>query len=83
MNKAPMRRRTRIRTRASHDGRERWLLTYSDLITLLLAFFIILYSMANVNQGKFQQMARSLHVAFGSHTPIRIDTLQLDIAPVF
>ena len=70
LKKTHVRRRNKVKVRVSHDVRERWLLTYSDLITLLLAFFIIMYSMASVNQGKFQQMAQSLHLAFGSSTPI-------------
>ncbi len=74
LNKIPMRLRRRTRTRITRDGRERWLLTYSDLITLLLAFFIILYSMANVNQGKFRQMAQSLHVAFGAKTTLHLSS---------
>lgn len=53
------------------ENSERWLLTYSDLITLLLAFFIIMYSIASLNQGKFQQLAESLHDALsGSSNPI-------------
>ena len=69
--KAPMRSRIREKVRVQKEIHERWLLTYSDLITLLLAFFIIMYSVASVNQGKFQQLAQSLHLAFsGSTTPI-------------
>ena len=72
MQKISVRQRKRIRSRAAHDGRERWLLTYSDLITLLLIFFVIMYSIASVNQGKFQQMAQSFHLAFdGGNTPIQ------------
>lgn len=43
---------------------ERWLLTYSDMITLLLAFFIIMYVMSTVNQAKFQALANSLNITF-------------------
>ncbi len=47
------------------ENNERWLLTYSDLITLLLAFFIILYSMANVDKEKFKRLMESLGNQFG------------------
>ncbi|WP_035289932.1 OmpA family protein [Clostridium sp. KNHs214] len=39
---------------------EEWLTTYSDTITLLLTFFVLLYSMSTVNTNKFKQIASSL-----------------------
>lgn len=39
------------------ENHERWLLTYADLITLLVAFFIMMYSMSVINLTKFQQLA--------------------------
>jgi len=47
------------------DTSERWLLTYSDLMNLLLILFILLYTMANVDVAKYQQVAASLRAAFG------------------
>lgn len=49
-----------------HDGAGgmRWLLTYADLITLLLVFFIIAYAAANQDQAKTQALAASLSAAF-------------------
>jgi len=47
-----------------HDGgMERWLLTYADMITLLLALFIVLWSISSVNISKFAQLKASLHEA--------------------
>ena len=43
-----------------HENAERWLLTYADLITLLLAFFIVMYSMSKVDAKKFGAMAQAL-----------------------
>jgi chemotaxis protein MotB len=43
-----------------HENLERWLLTYADLITLLLAFFIVMYSMSKVDAKKFGAMAQAL-----------------------
>jgi chemotaxis protein MotB len=51
--------------RAEKDRSERWLLTYSDLITLLLIFFIVLYSMSTVDAKKFEDMSKSLSIALG------------------
>ena len=36
-----------------HDNSERWLLTYADLITLLLGLFVILYAMSKIDAGKY------------------------------
>lgn len=44
---------------------ERWLLTYSDMITLLMALFIIMWAISTVNSGKFHELAKSLSEAFG------------------
>lgn len=43
---------------------EKWLGTYGDLVTLLLVFFVVLYSMANTDLKNFQKIAWSLRVAF-------------------
>lgn len=43
-----------------HASSERWLLTYADLITLLLVFFVVMYSMSQVNQKKYDQLKKSL-----------------------
>lgn len=45
---------------AIHDNHERWLLTYADLITLLLAFFIVMYSMSRIDAKKFGAMSSAL-----------------------
>lgn len=44
---------------------ERWLLTYSDLITLLMIFFVILYSSSNVDAQKYKALSQSFSVVFG------------------
>ncbi len=50
-----------------HDGggMMRWLLTYADMITLLTAFFIMMYSMSVLNLNKFKQVAISVRSGFG------------------
>jgi flagellar motor protein MotB len=43
-----------------------WLITYSDLMTLLLVFFVLLFSLSEFRQSeKFQGVANSLHAKFG------------------
>jgi len=48
----------------AHENLERWLLTYSDMITLLMLFFIILYSMSNLDKAKYQQISGALESVF-------------------
>ena len=50
--------------RDEHENHERWLITYSDLITLLLVFFIVLYSMSEVKNDKFNALVESLRTTF-------------------
>jgi chemotaxis protein MotB len=49
-----------------HDDSERWLLTYADMITLLLALFIVMFAMSSVNATKFQSLQQSLEEALRS-----------------
>jgi chemotaxis protein MotB len=54
-----------------HDHRERWLVSYADFITLLFAFFVVMYSISQVNEGKYRVMSDSLINAFkpDGHAP--------------
>jgi chemotaxis protein MotB len=45
---------------------ERWLLTYSDMITLLMVLFVVLYAQSKVDTTKFNALAESLSIAFSS-----------------
>jgi chemotaxis protein MotB len=49
---------------AEHENEERWLLTYADMITLLMALFMVLFSIANVNKAKLASLSQSLQEAF-------------------
>ncbi len=51
-------------------GMLRWLITYADLITLLLAFFIILYAISQTQQVKFSQLTAALAQQFDSNSSI-------------
>ena len=58
-----MSRRACQRGRVSHD---RWLVSYADFITLLFAFFVVLYAFAKADQKKQAQVAESIDSAFRS-----------------
>lgn len=48
------------------EGAPEWMTTYSDLVTLLLTFFILLFSMASIDVQKFQEVAFSLRSTFSN-----------------
>ena len=53
------------RTGGGHEGGdERWLLTYADMITLLMALFMVLFSISSVNISKYQVLQHALQKAF-------------------
>lgn len=47
-----------------HVNHERWAIPYGDLITLLLAFFVVMYAMSAVNEGKYRVLSQSMMEAF-------------------
>ena len=50
---------------------ERWLVTYADMMTLLVALFMVLFSISSVNKSKFESLQRSLQDAFSGQDPAR------------
>ncbi|MEJ2632063.1 MAG: flagellar motor protein MotD [Acidihalobacter sp.] len=47
-----------------HINHERWLVSYADFITLLFAFFVVMYAISSVNEGKYRILSESLVAAF-------------------
>jgi chemotaxis protein MotB len=58
-----MRRRRRIDS--DHDNHDRWLISYADFITLLFAFFVVMYAISAVSESKYRTLASALGDAFG------------------
>ncbi len=54
----------RRRNADENDNHERWLVSYADFITLLFAFFVVMYSLSSVNEGKYRVLSDSLVQAF-------------------
>lgn len=52
-----------------HENHERWLVSYADFITLLFAFFVVMYAISSVNEGKYRVLSQSLGNAFGQKVP--------------
>jgi chemotaxis protein MotB len=53
-----------------HENHERWLVSYADFITLLFAFFVVMYSVSSINEGKFRVLSDSLVNSFSNNKPV-------------
>ncbi|WP_460226174.1 flagellar motor protein MotD [Aurantivibrio infirmus] len=77
-----MRRRSTINFDVNHD---RWLVSYSDFVTLLFAFFVVMYSISQVNEGKYRVLSSTLLEAFdvpqSAIKPIQVGTPSLSADP--
>jgi chemotaxis protein MotB len=64
--KAPVRRRARSHEEhEEHENHERWLVSYADMITVLMALFIVLFAMSTIDKVKFWELRASLADSFG------------------
>ena len=59
-----------------HENHERWLVSYADFITLLFAFFVVMYALSSVNEGKYRVLSNSLTNAF-RNVPINVSSQAL------
>src|SRR5690606_28876214 len=59
-------RNNRQRRREGAETKDRWLITYADLITLLLIFFVIMYAMSRLDIEKYEEVTASLQQTFKS-----------------
>lgn len=64
-----------------HANHEAWAIPYGDLVTLLLAFFVVMYAMSSVNEGKYRVLSDSLNAAFSgaprTMSPIQVGEKQV------
>lgn len=81
----------RRKPREEHQNHERWLVSYADFITLLFAFFVVMYAVSSVNEGKYRVLSESLNAVFTvaprSDEPIQVgerphDALVLQDGPL-
>jgi chemotaxis protein MotB len=61
----PGRRRPKKHEEEEHENHERWMVSYADMMTLLLVLFIVLYAMSQVDKAKFAALASGLNESFG------------------
>jgi chemotaxis protein MotB len=75
MSRKPVMTR-RLRRHEEHTNHEAWAIPYGDLVTLLLAFFVVMYAISSVNAGKYRVLSDSLFAAFRG-TPRTMDPIQV------
>jgi chemotaxis protein MotB len=61
-----------------HENSERWLVSYSDFITLLMVMFVVLYSMGQVDVKKYKLLATAMQAAFNSGSPLKVVDSQIN-----
>jgi len=61
-------RRRGITNIEPEESTDRWLVSYADFITLLFAFFVVMYSISTVNQGKYRVLSDSVMTAFSAQS---------------
>jgi len=61
----------------THENHERWMVSYADFITLLFAFFVVMYAVSSVNEGKFRVLSDSMMAAFRTANPHSLKPIQV------
>lgn len=74
-----MRRRRKFRHPEETYNHERWLVSYADFITLLFAFFVVMYAISSVNEGKYMVLSDSLINAFKSQSSAPSQSIKHDL----
>src|SRR3954471_15361767 len=62
----PGRKRPKKHEEEEHENHERWLVSYADMVTLLMCLFIVLFAMSQVDKQKFAALASGLSASFGA-----------------
>ncbi|MGO4258044.1 flagellar motor protein MotB [Marmoricola sp. RAF53] len=66
-----MPRRKRHEQHEEHENHERWLVTYADMVTLLMVLFIVMFAMSQVDQKKYDALRDGLAAGFGQSPSIK------------
>ena len=62
----PGRKRPKKHEEEEHENHERWLVSYADMVTLLMCLFIVLFAMSQVDKAKFAALSAGLSESFGA-----------------
>ncbi|WP_323793859.1 flagellar motor protein MotB [Nocardioides sp.] len=63
-------RRAKKEEPEEHENHERWLVTYADMVTLLMVLFIVMFAISQVDERKFNELAEGMAAGFGSQDSI-------------
>ena len=84
-----MSRRRRRAIQETSEHQDRWMVSYADFVTLLFAFFVVMYSISSVNKGKYHTFSESLDQALFHNenaqkqvVPIQVGALPTTIQPI-
>jgi chemotaxis protein MotB len=76
-----MARSKRRAAEGPHENAERWLLTYADMITLLMVLFVVMYAISNTDLRKFTVLAQSFSAAFNTDVFQGSEAISIAAAP--
>lgn len=68
----------RRRKRIEHDNHDRWMISYADFVTLLFAFFVVMYAISSVNEDKYKTFSNSLNIALAREPATVPSAIQQD-----
>ena len=68
---------SRRKKHEEHENLERWLVSYADFITLLFAFFVVMYSISSINEGKYRVLSDSISSAFTGQPAAAIKPIKM------
>ena len=71
-----MTRKKSFKDEEVHENHERWLVSYADFITLLFAFFVVMYAVSSINEGKYKVLSGSLINAFKNNAVSETNAIQ-------
>lgn len=74
--------RRKQRNAVSTENHERWLVSYADFITLLFAFFVVMYAVSSINEGKYRVLSHSLVSAFKSNNSSNLSAQASEFTPI-
>lgn len=63
------------------DNPDRWLVSYADFITLLFAFFVVMYAISSVNLSKYNALTNAMGSAFTGNNPQSIQIKKMEVKP--
>jgi chemotaxis protein MotB len=74
-------RRKKHEDHEEHENHERWLVTYADMVTLLMVLFIVMFAMSQVDERKYAQLKEGLAAGFGESDAILTGSESIQTQP--